>query len=414
MMDRKIPEDVRKKIRKKKYIQIFCSAVLLAGVIGVLASVLGPSVSGDSIDVSTAVRGPLEISLGAVGSVVPFYEEIISSPISTKIVDVYRKSGERVHKGDTILQLDLSSAHVEFQTDLDDIAIKKCKMDQYRTSAESQIKELEMQILIEEKKLRRSEVQLVNEHHLDSIGASTKDKVKQMELEYEVASLQLEQLKLKLENMHNTSASDLKVYELEYKIAKDRFSIRQKTIGEAQIVAPRDATLSWVNDQIGTSVSEGEQLAILSDLSHYKVEADIADSYAGKFSAGNRAEIRMGGSVFTGSVANIVPSVTDGRILFTVLIDDSENEAFRPGLRVDVNVINAVKEDVLKINNRAYYSGPGTYDLWVISGNVAEKKQVRLGESSHSEVEVISGLNEGDRVIVSNMNRYRDRRLKVK
>lgn len=413
-MDRKIPEDVRKKIRKKKYIQIFCSAVLLAGVIGVLASVLGPSVSGDSIDVSTAVRGPLEISLGAVGSVVPFYEEIISSPISTKIVDVYRKSGERVHKGDTILQLDLSSAHVEFQTDLDDIAIKKCKMDQYRTSAESQIKELEMQILIEEKKLRRSEVQLVNEHHLDSIGASTKDKVKQMELEYEVASLQLEQLKLKLENMHNTSASDLKVYELEYKIAKDRFSIRQKTIGEAQIVAPRDATLSWVNDQIGTSVSEGEQLAILSDLSHYKVEADIADSYAGKFSAGNRAEIRMGGSVFTGSVANIVPSVTDGRILFTVLIDDSENEAFRPGLRVDVNVINAVKEDVLKINNRAYYSGPGTYDLWVISGNVAEKKQVRLGESSHSEVEVISGLNEGDRVIVSNMNRYRDRRLKVK
>lgn len=413
-MDRKIPEDVRKKIRKKKYIQIFCSAVLLAGVIGVLASVLGPSVSGDSIDVSTAVRGPLEISLGAVGSVVPFYEEIISSPISTKIVDVYRKSGEQVHKGDTILQLDLSSAHVEFQTDLDDIAIKKCKMDQYRTSAESQIKELEMQILIEEKKLRRSEVQLVNEHHLDSIGASTKDKVKQMELEYEVARLQLEQLKLKLENMHNTSASDLKVYELEYKIAKDRFSIRQKTIGEAQIVAPRDATLSWVNDQIGTSVSEGEQLAILSDLSHYKVEADIADSYAGKFSAGSRAEIRMGSSVFTGSVANIVPSVTDGRIQFTVLMDDSENEAFRPGLRVDVNVINAVKENVLKINNRAYYSGPGTYDLWVISGNVAEKKQVRLGESSHSEVEVISGLNEGDRVIVSNMNRYRDRRLKVK
>lgn len=413
-MDRKIPEDVRKKLRKKKYIQIFCSAVLLAGVIGVLASVLGPSVSGDSIDVSTVVRGPLEISLGAVGSVVPFYEEIISSPISTKIVDVYRKSGERVHKGDTILQLDLSSAHVEFQTDLDDIAIKKCKMDQYRTSAESQIKELEMQILIEEKKLRRSEVQLVNEHHLDSIGASTKDKVKQMELEYEVASLQLEQLKLKLENLHNTSASDLKVYELEYKIAKDRFSIRQKTIGEAQIVAPRDATLSWVNDQIGTSVSEGEQLAILSDLSHYKVEADIADSYAGKFSAGNRAEIRMGSSVFTGSVSNIVPSVADGRIQFTVLIDDSENEAFRPGLRVDVNVINAVKEDVLKINNRAYYSGPGMYDLWVISGNVAEKKQVRLGESSHSEVEVISGLNEGDRVIVSNMNRYRDRRLKVK
>ena len=146
----------------------------------------------------------------------------------------------------------------------------------------------------------------------------------------------------------------------------------------------------------------------------YKVEADISDSYAGKFSAGDKAEIRLGSSMFAGSVANIVPSVTDGRIQFTVLIDDSVNDAFRPGLRVDVNIVNAVKEDVLKIANRAFYSGPGMYDLWVVSGNVAEKRKVRLGENSYSEVEVISGLEEGDRVIVSNMNRYRDRKLKIR
>ena len=387
---------------------------MLVLVTGTLASVLKPSLPEDSIDMSTVTRGPLEISLGATGSVVPFYEEVISSPISTKILDVYRKAGEKVHKGDTILLLDLSSASVDFQTDLDDIAIKKCKMDQYRVSAESRIKELRMQIQIEEKKLRRSEAQLLNEHHLDSIGASTKDKVKQMELEYEVARLQLDQLKLQLENLYNTSASDMKVYELEYRIAENKFSIKRKTMGEARIVASRDATLSWVNNQIGTSISEGEQLAILSDLSHYKVEADIADSYAGKFSAGDKAEIRLGSSMFAGSVANIVPSVTDGRIQFTVLIDDSVNDAFRPGLRVDVNIVNAVKEDVLKIANRAFYSGPGMYDLWVVSGNVAEKRKVRLGENSYSEVEVISGLEEGDRVIVSNMNRYRDRKLKIR
>ncbi len=413
-MDRKIPEDTRRKINRKRYIRTACGAALLVLVTGTLASVLKPSLPEDSIDMSTVTRGPLEISLGATGSVVPFYEEVISSPISTKILDVYRKAGEKVHKGDTILLLDLSSASVDFQTDLDDIAIKKCKMDQYRVSAESRIKELRMQIQIEEKKLRRSEAQLLNEHHLDSIGASTKDKVKQMELEYEVARLQLDQLKLQLENLYNTSASDMKVYELEYRIAENKFSIKRKTMGEARIVASRDATLSWVNNQIGTSISEGEQLAILSDLSHYKVEADIADSYAGKFSAGDKAEIRLGSSMFAGSVANIVPSVTDGRIQFTVLIDDSVNDAFRPGLRVDVNIVNAVKEDVLKIANRAFYSGPGMYDLWVVSGNVAEKRKVRLGENSYSEVEVISGLEEGDRVIVSNMNRYRDRKLKIR
>ena len=81
---------------------------MLVLVTGTLASVLKPSLPEDSIDMSTVTRGPLEISLGATGSVVPFYEEVISSPISTKILDVYRKAGEKVHKGDTILLLDLS------------------------------------------------------------------------------------------------------------------------------------------------------------------------------------------------------------------------------------------------------------------------------------------------------------------
>ena len=53
-----------------------------------------------------------------------------------------------------------------------------------------------------------------------------------------------------------------------------------KTLGEAQVMAPRSATLTWINDQVGASVSQGSNLAILSDLSSFKVEGEIADSYA--------------------------------------------------------------------------------------------------------------------------------------
>lgn len=58
----------------------------------------------------------------------------------------------------------------------------------------------------------------------------------------------------------------------------------------------------------------GAQLAILSDLSQFKVNAEISDSYAGKFSVGNHVEIKIGNKYFTGSIANIIPAINNGRV----------------------------------------------------------------------------------------------------
>lgn len=408
-MDRKLSEEEKKRKAAVRAARAVAAVVVIVSLMTAAVLMLRPGVDLAEMELSRAGYGDLDISLGAVGSVVPYYEEVITSPIQTKILEVYRKSGDVVSRGDTIMKLDLSSANVDFLADMDDIEIRKCKLEQYRTSFESNLKDIEMQIRIDEMQLRRMEAQLENEHYLDSIGASTKDKVKQRELEYEVAKLQFEQLKLKRENMENVARSDMKVYELEYKIALDRFSIKNKMLGEAQIVAPRNATLSWVNDQIGTNVSLGSQLAILSDLSRFKVNAEISDSYAGKFNVGDRVSVRIGETELSGSVANIVPAVSNGMVLFTVLLDDNMNAALRPGLRVDVFVVNSVRQNVLKIANRSYYSGAGEYELWVVMDGRLVRRDVVLGESSADEVEVIDGIKEGETVVVSSMSRFRDK-----
>lgn len=414
-MDRKISDKELRNRKRKKYVKL---CAYLAGSIGLAAliiSVMKPTLSLDDVEVSLSEIGSLDISLNATGSVVPFYEEVMTSPLSTKILEVYKKSGEVLHRGDTILKLDLSSANVDFQVEQDDIEIKKCRLEQCRVNAESDLKDLEMQIKISKMQLQRMEALLTNEHYLDSIGASTKDKVRQSELEYEVSKLQFEQLELKYENLQKTSASNIKVYELDYKIALDKFAVKRKMLGEAQILAPRDATLSWVNDQIGSTVSAGSQLAVLADLSSFKIKAGISDIYAGDLSVGSNVEVKTGNQVLSGKVANIIPSVSNGLISFTVLLDDASNEVLRSGLNVDVFVIRAIKDNVIKIANRPYYSNSGEYELWVINGNYAEKRTVILGESSYREVEVVSGIKPGESVIVSSMSKYRNKsRIKVK
>jgi HlyD family secretion protein len=177
-------------------------------------------------------------------------------------------------------------------------------------------------------------------------------------------------------------------------------------MSEAQVRSPRAAMLTWVNDQIGSNVPEGSQLAIVSDLSHYKVEAEISDSYGNKIHSSSNVIIKSSNKELRGTVGNIVPSVKSGMITFTVLLDDNQNEILRSGLKVDVYIVNSIQENTLRIANRSYYTGAGEYDLWVISDGKAVKRKVELGESSYNYVEVKEGLNEGETVIVSDMNRY--------
>ena len=77
--------------------------------------------------------------------------------------------------------------------------------------------------------------------------------------------------------------------------------------------------------------------------------------------------------------------------------------------------MHAIKEEVLRIANGSYYVGPGEYELFVVRGEKLEKLQVQLGESNYDFVEVISGLQPGDQVVVSDMKQYQEKQqLKLK
>ena len=84
-------------------------------------------------------------------------------------------------------------------------------------------------------------------------------------------------------------------------------------------------------------------------------------------------------------------------------------------MKTDVYVMNAVKEDVMRIANASYYVGRGDYDLFVLdSENEIVKRKVKLGDSNFEFVEVISGLQPGDQVVVSDMSSYKNKnKLKV-
>ena len=227
--------------------------------------------------------------------------------------------------------------------------------------------------------------------------------------------LELEQLRQQYENEKKVKAADLKVKELEFNIFSKGLAEMKRTLDDAQIRSPRKAILTFVETQVGTQVSQGQQIATISDLSHFKVEGEIADTYGDRVAAGGKAIVKMGSEKLEGTISSVTPLSKNGVISFTVQLVDDSHKRLRSGLKTDVYVMNAVKEDVMRIANASYYVGRGDYELFVLdSENEIVKRKVKLGDSNFEYVEVISGLQPGDQVVVSDMSSYKNKnKLKV-
>ena len=415
-MDREIPKEVRDKERKKKFIKYGAIGVAAVVCIAVLISFMRSSVNRKDLVFSEVDNGTIEVSVSASGKVVPAFEEIINSPINTRIVEVYRKGGDSVDVGTPILKLDLQSTETEYKKLLDEEQMKRYQLEQSKVNNNTYLSDLSMQVKISAMKLNRMEVELRNERYLDSLGSGTTDKVRQAELNFNTGKLELEQLRQQYANESKVKEADLKVKELEFNIFSKSLAEMKRTLDDAQIRSPRKAILTYINNQVGAQVAEGSQVAIISDLSHFKVEGEIADTYGDRVAAGGRAIVKIGNEKLEGTVSSVTPLSKNGVISFIVQLNEDNNKRLRSGLKTDVYVMNAVKEGVLRLANASYYVGRGEYELFVQdSKDEIVKRKVQLGDSNFEYVEVISGLKPGDKVVVSDMSSYKNKnKLKLK
>ena len=409
-MDREIPKEVRNKERNKKIIRYGGIGVASVIVISVLISFMRTGVNTKDLVFSTVDKGTIEVSVSASGKVVPAFEEIINSPINTRIVEIYKKGGDSVDIGTPILKLDLQSVETDYKKLLDEEQMRSYKLNQLRVNNQTKLNDLAMKIKVSAMQLNRKKVELRNEQYLDSLGSGTTDKVRQAELSYNVAQLEYEQLEQQYDNEKEVLAAEYKVQELDFSIFRKGLAEMKRTLDDAQIRSPRKAILTYINNQIGAQVSQGSQLAVISDLSHFKVEGEIADTYGDRVAAGGKAIVKIGSEKLEGTVSSVTPLSKNGVISFTVQLNEDNNRRLRSGLKTDVYVMNAVKEDVMRIANASYYVGRGEYELFVRnSDKEIVKRKVQLGDSNFEFVEVASGLQPGDQVVVSDMSNYKNK-----
>ena len=243
-MDREIPKEVRQRERRKRLMRYGIGIAIIVIAVSVLTSLMRTGVKEKDSVVSTVDQGTIEVSVSASGRVVPAFEEIINSPISTRILEVYKKGGDSVDVGTPLLKLDLQSAETEYRKQLDEEQMREYQLRQLRVNNETKLKDLAMQIKVSEMKLNRMRVELRNEQYLDSLGSGTTDKVRQAELSVNVAQLELEQLRQQYANEQEVLDAEYKVQELELSIFRKSLAETRRTLEDAQVKSPRKAILT--------------------------------------------------------------------------------------------------------------------------------------------------------------------------
>lgn len=415
-MDRPISTIQLKKERNKRFIKAIIALAVVVTAIVLLMTVFTRSVDAKDLLFSKADNGAIQISINAVGNVVPAFEEIITTPVSSRILEAYRKAGDSVEAGDPILKLDLQNLQSTYSQQLDEQQIRRYKLNQLKINNRTQLSDLQMALQVNTMKLNRMKVEYENERYLDSLGSGTTEKVRQAHLNMQVAELELRQQQQRYVNEQQVKQAEEEVLSLETSISEKQLQQMQRTLSDAEIRSPRKAILTFINTQLGAPVNEGEQVAVISDLSHFRIDGEVSDLYGNRIRTGSAVKIKTGDLLLDGNVSNITPLSKKGVINFTVQLRDDSHPALRSGLKTDLYVMQAVRENITRIRKSSYYMGPGDYELFVVTAtNELTRRRVRLGESNYEYVEVVSGISPGEEVVVSDLSQYKERSvLKLK
>lgn len=203
-------------------------------------------------------------------------------------------------------------------------------------------------------------------------------------------------------------APQLAVKAAEVDRLRSQAKLRQDELDALTVRAGMDGILQVLPLDVGQQVQPGTNLARVADPRRLKAEIRIAETQARDIEIGQETQIDTRNGIVAGKVGRIDPSVQNGTVTVDVLISDELPRGSRPDLSVDGTIELERLSDVVYVNRPAFGQEKSSVGIFKLdpSGVYANRIQVQFGRSSVNTIEIVSGLQPGDRVILSDMSQH--------
>ena len=405
-MDRDLdPRDIRTRQRRRLLLTVV--VLVVAAIAGsILKSWIRPSVRSSRIQTAVVDRGMVEAATLCSGTVVPATEQVIPSPFSSRVVEVYEEPGATVAAGQPLLTLDDDDVASQIARLEDEIDLLENHRLELQLELEATLEELEGQLEIKQERLVFLETKTAQQRALRDLGLATIHELHQAELDERIAGIELRQLGEAAQRARSSTANRIEGIDIERSLLLRNLQEQKAKLSSATVRADRGGVLTWITPEVGATIAGGTEVARVADLSRFQVEASASDLHVSRFAVGSAVRVVVDGRTLTGHISSIPPAIDHGIMTLKIDLDEPDHPALRANRRVDVHVITATRSDTLRITKGPFCNGPGEQEVFVIRDGEARRARATIGVAGIDHYELLAGLGEGDTVIISNMEDY--------
>lgn len=412
-MDIQRPPEVarRKKMRRILYAAV---GVIVIGVVSVLLARLepaAPTVDRATVWIDTVRRGDINRSVRGLGTLVPLDEarRLIPAFTQGRVERILIRPGATVTPDTIILELSdpqvlqaLADAEQQLRGAEADYQSLQARLESERLNQRAQTAAIEADY-------RAAQLQKEVDENLAKDGLVSALQLKTSTVRAESLG---ERLRIARENLEVTEANiraQLLAQQARIDQLRSVYELRRQQVENLSVRAGMHGVLEQVSVNVGQQVSPGENLARVADPTRLKAELRIAETQARDLAIGQKAEIDTRNGVIPGRVMRIDPAAQQGTVTVDVeLLVHALPRGARPDLSVDGTIELERLTNVLYVGRPAFGQENSTVGLYKVDPVTGEAVlvQVQLGRSSVNTIEVVSGLGEGDQVILSDMSAW--------
>ncbi len=363
------------------------------------------SVALSRVRLGRVVRGDLERDVSVQGRVVAAFHPTTFSPASG-IVRLEVRAGQAVESGQVLAVV----ASPELNSRLEQ---ERSTLLSMGTDLERQRIQARQQNLTNRQAVDLAAVELEAARRAMRRAEQTKAQGILNDVAYERA--QDDQRRSELSLTHAQEKAQLETESLEFEtrnrelgVGRQRLVVAdlERQVAELSVRAPVSGQVSRLDVDDHDAVTSGQPLVTVVDLSALEVEVLIPESYADEIAAGVPAVVRSGGDEYAGEVKSIAPEVEGTQVRGVVIFSEGVPEGLRQNQRVSTRLVLESRSDVLKVPRGPFLEAGGGNQAYVIDGSMAILRPIRVGAASVEEVEIISGLELGDQLIISDTSRF--------
>ena len=398
----------RKRLRRVAYAIV---AVLLVAVVSVALARMepaAPTVDRATLLIDTVKRGPFVRQVRGLGTLVPEDTRWLPATTEGRVERILLRPGAIVRPDSVVLEL--SNPQVEQEALNARLALQ---------SAEAGLENLRVQLQNDLLTQQSQVASIEAEYKQAQMDAETNDALAKEKL---ISSLLLKQSELRANTLRTRYDIEKKRFEMANGSIDSRTRVQQASVDQARAISDLQqrrlfdlkvrpgfaGVLQQVPVEVGQRVAPGQNLARVADPGHLKAELKIAETQAKDVELGQLAYVDTRNGIIAGRVSRKDPAAVNG----TVTVDVSLTEALPRGAVPDLGVDGTIELErvasALLVGRPAFGQEQSTITLFKVidaAGN-ATRVQVHVGRSSVNALEVLSGLNEGDRVVLSDMSTW--------